>query len=169
MSNEGITHAAYGKYRLTILLPDRHSIGMQYFDADATNYMQRLHQRTSIPDGLRALIAQLFQRQIIRKCRITYGTRVDLLLSNTGTLPNGRTRQLLSGDALTQFQTAFTEITGQQINVTRLPSGDTPTAARSHGDARIDPSALSGLGRVIDAICDGIVLSAAWDQLFGDK
>lgn len=153
--------AVYTDGMLTITLPD--SIGVQRFDASVGIYRQQLRERASMPDGLRALIARLFEAGAITHCRITFGTKMELSLSRKS--PNGRA--LLSGGMFKRFQAAFAQITGQQIPATwAASSGSSPEQRRVR---RANFSSTLGVFRqILDDICDGVIFVGALDQLLDD-
>jgi hypothetical protein len=129
------------------------SIGMSIFRADASDYPAQL-QRREMPDGLKALIRQLFERGAITQCAVSYGSRMELRLAQRDRA--GHT--LLIGAKLEHFGHIFAEITGQQVAATWQASSSGSPGRSSDRDY----SPMVGtLVRVVDAVADGIQLAAA--------
>lgn len=160
-----MSKATYSAGTLEIDLPRKHHIGPGRFDARANNYMSQLRARKNIPDGLRVLIAKLFEHGVITDCNITFGTKFRLKLSKRS--PKGH---LLLGDGpLRQFQEAFSHITGKPIEV-EWSDDDTPTKGRGRRrGSKVDAAGVVGFfANVLDAVADGFILAAAFKTLFGD-
>lgn len=151
-------HARYDGYHLTMTL--QHGIGMERFDANKDNFLERLVQHRNMPRSLKMLLAELFNRGAIVNCSITFGTRMDLQLPNKS--PKGH--HLFSSKALELFQKRFAEITGVQVMATW--SDNTPLPRRS-GSKQDYSSAVAAFADIIDAVASGLVIGAAIKTLFG--
>ena len=152
--------AAYSNYVLTMRLA--HSIDPSRFYAEPHNHFAALQARRDMPRPLKELITELFRRKAITQCSITFGRRVDMSLSRT----NGRGHLLLSEGALQQFRTTFAQLAGRPIVATYQPSGGRSPGRRSSENDYT--GAALALARIFDAVCDGLVVATAVDQLFGD-
>lgn len=149
----------YSNYSLRMQL--EHSVDDRRLLATTENYPAQLRARDDIPEPLKQLIVALFRRGAITKCSITYGRRMDLALART----NARGHLLLSEGALKHFQMIFAEIAGRPMVATWESSG---SASSRRGSSDVDLSGLAlGFARLFDAVCDGLVVAAAVDQLFG--
>ena len=153
--------ATYGDYSLTMTLPQ--SIGVQRLLVTRQTCATVLGTRRDIPEGLKRLITELFQRGAITQCSISYGSRMDLALARQ----DARGHLLLVGGALDHFSTIFAEITGQQIAATWQASGG---SGRSSGrGSTIDGNALlRAFATVVDAVAEGLQVAAAIKILTDD-
>ena len=150
----------YDNYVVAMRLPQ--PIGAQRFTATGTNYRWRLTDRQDMPEGLRTLIKELFQRGAIVQCSITYGARMDLDLARV----NSRGRTVLVNGALVQFSQVFAEITGQQIAATwQAPS---PAGSRSNSPLLNRSALLRALGAVVNVVSEGLQAAAAIKILTDD-
>lgn len=138
--------ATYGNYSITMTLPT--SIGMSRFTVTTATY-QQIWDRESIPEGLGTLLTELFERRVIVRADISYGTKMVLNLARQ--TPEGRS--LLLGGALQQFLAAFQDITDRTVNVTWESSGS-PTRERS--SRRSGTDTLNGVLDVISAVVEAL-------------
>lgn len=146
----------YGAYTIDITLPT--SIGLQGFRADHSNYVQRLRERANLPDELRRLLGQLFERGAITNCSITFGHRVILQIPRVG---------LMQSQALEAFGRHFRDITGQEITATWETSGGGGGGSRR--DSNFDGNALlRAVSVVVDVAAEGLKLAAAIKILSDD-
>jgi hypothetical protein len=153
--------ATYADYVLTMNLPQ--PIGSERFRASLRNYRQQLLAREGIPDSLRLLIAQLFQRKAITECDISYGRKMILRL--TRQTPKGH--ELLLDGALQQFLATFADITNQNIEVDWKPSGKSMGRDRDR-EERDFGQVLLVISRVVDVVFDSIVVAGALKELLDD-
>ena len=85
------------------------------FRANCHNYALVLQQRSTMPVQLAALLSKLFERGVVVDCSIKFCSRLELRLTRLSL--QDPSKELLPGKRLEQFQHAFTEITGQNIDV----------------------------------------------------
>ncbi len=156
--------AVYGKYVLTISLRDQDSIGPSRFSAAPGNYMQQLRGRATMPNGLRALLAELFRRQVITGCDITHGTMLQLNISQHKPSGGGGRRLLLNG-ALQQFLAVFEELTATKLQVNWRAQGSGPLHSWRQPDT---DRVITDLADVLDLVCDGLIMPASNKKLSRD-
>ncbi len=154
--------ARYSNYELIIEL-ENCNIDLDVFRATPEDFLAQLRERRRIPDGLRVLIAKLFQQRVITGCVITYGKTMTLRLSPI--CPSGH--DLLLDGALEKFKEVYTSITKQPITVGWESSSKKRFLSRR---SRRDCSGiLGGIVQIVDLAADAVVAAAALKELFGDS
>jgi hypothetical protein len=155
-----MSHAVFDGEKLTMQLP--RSIH-ERFVAKSGNYMRALRVRNDIPNGLRVLIARLFQEGVITNCAITQGKRVELTLSSTGS----RGRLLSNEESLEWFKVAFADITGMRLAAMRstpITADEMRRAGRSQSGG---PATSVALSSTLENICNRDHLASKWAELSG--
>lgn len=144
---------------LTILLPQR--IAVDGFEATQEHYRSAIMQRQDMPDSLKYLLTQLFVRGAIIKCKITFGSKMELTLAKY----TASGHEFQSGKRLEHFQTVFASIAGQNLNA----AWQTPASGRGQqGGAGIDQDAFVAMvGGAVRGVANGLQLAAAIKILSG--
>lgn len=154
--------ARYTAGQIEIDLGSKHSIGWSGFWTDQSDYLGQLKRSPNIPDGLRLLIAKLFERRVITECKITFGTKMVLRLSKR----SPKDLLLLGDGPLKQFAEVYSEIVGKRLDVVWEDSSSTSRHGREKD--RDYNKAVGILVNIIDTVVEATIFAAAVDQLFGD-
>ncbi len=160
MSRPAGPSATFGEYTINIVLPE--SIGLDAFRATKHDYVRQLRARTSLPQGLRRLLDQLFERGAIESCGITFGRRVVLRIPR-----EYRGQALMQSQALRHFEKHFAAITGERISATWEAASNGSIGRSSHS---VDSSSafLHALAVVVDVTAEGLQIAAAIKILTDD-
>ena len=146
----------YANFTLMVRLSPRHDIGAGPFVAHPHNYVEQLTTHTSVPRGLRYLLAGLFEMGVIESCSITGGD--GLLINIVRRTQDGS--ELSGEDAFLLLQQGFVHIL--------QPAGDAVLPLRNpDGSGQTDFVAI--MSQIIEAVCDGTILANEASKLFGEE